>query len=149
MATIKVKRTNEYVNRYRDYIIYIDNNKVGTIGNGKTAEFIVEPGMHTMYAKIDWCYSPVQAINIGVSAAKTFKIGAFKNARWLFPVSFGILMLHFVVKAILHFDYVWFFILPSFFAMVYFLSFGRKRYLTLAEEPFLHAQRVGPRKALF
>ena len=39
MAKINIQRTNEYNNRMRDYQIYIDNKKVGTIENGGNKDF--------------------------------------------------------------------------------------------------------------
>jgi hypothetical protein len=39
MATIKIQRTTEYNNRLRDYNIFIDEQKVGTIANGETKDF--------------------------------------------------------------------------------------------------------------
>ncbi len=36
MAKIKLQRTSENKNRLRDYQIYIDGQKIGTIANGET-----------------------------------------------------------------------------------------------------------------
>ena len=57
MATIRIQRTNEYQNAIRKINIYIDGKKAGSIENGKTIDFSVETGSHTIVAKIDWCRS--------------------------------------------------------------------------------------------
>jgi hypothetical protein len=53
MATIKILRTSEYVNRIRDYQIYLDGQKVGTVANGETIRLDTTKGDHTLIAKID------------------------------------------------------------------------------------------------
>lgn len=67
MATIKLQRTSEYINRMRDYHILIDGQKVGTIANGETKEFETTNGQHSLIAKIDWCSSPEINLNIDQS----------------------------------------------------------------------------------
>lgn len=51
MATIIINRTSEYLNRLRDYGVYIDGKKVGTIANGETKEFNVSTGQHSVFMK--------------------------------------------------------------------------------------------------
>lgn len=64
MATIRIKRTNEYSNLLRDYKIFIDGQQVGTIANGETKDFSTTVGQHTVTAKIDWCSSPDVSIDV-------------------------------------------------------------------------------------
>lgn len=79
MATIRIKRTNEYSNLFRDYKIFIDGQQVGTIATGETKDFSTTVGQHTVTAKIDWCSSPDvsidvkedQTVNLNVCGLKT------------------------------------------------------------------------------
>ena len=44
MATINITRSNEYTNRFRNYIILIDGKEAGKIGNGESCDLYVEGG---------------------------------------------------------------------------------------------------------
>ena len=133
MATIKLRRTNEFVNKLRDYQIYVDGQKIGTIANGETKDFQTTEGQHTVVAKIDWASSPEFIFNLDNNQTKHLSVGGFKNASWLMPV--GILLIFIVYGVSNVFDVYWPIVigLPCFIILVYYLSFGRKKYLTLKE----------------
>ena len=144
MGKIRLSRTNEYVNGFREYGIYIDDVKAGVIRNGETRDFEVAPGTHTIYAKIDWCYSPTRPFYISGNEVMPFNVGSFigsemlrKYSRWIGPIFLGLLVLHLILRATIHFDdlllYLFPLTLPLFFIMVYYFSIGRKRYLSLKE----------------
>jgi hypothetical protein len=134
MATIILNRTNEYVNRLRDYGVYIDGKKVGTIANGEIKEFNVSAGQHSVVTKIDWCSSYPLTFDISDNEVKNFKVGSFKNAKWLMPTGLIIIVLSYIVNLLFGFEYLFYLVIPSFLIMVYYMTFGRKRYLTLTEE---------------
>lgn len=133
MATINIQRTSEYNNRARDFIIYIDGQKAGTIANGETKEFTVPPGQHKVHAKIDWCSSRELSVNCDEPMAKTFSVGGFKHGKWLMPVAMGLIVLHIILKYTIQFDYVIYLIIPAFLFLLYYLTIGRKNYLSIAE----------------
>jgi len=133
MATIKIQRTSEYNNRMRDYKIFIDGQQVATIANGETKDFATTAGQHTVTAKIDWCSSPDISINIGDNETKNLKVGGFKNGNWLMPLGLGIIVLHVILSKTMDFDYAIFLLAPTFLLLVYYLTLGRKNYLTLNE----------------
>jgi hypothetical protein len=132
MAAISLTRTSEYVNMAREYGIYIDDKKAGTISHGQTKNFAVAPGAHTMYAKIDWCYSPARSFTVGPSENTSFKVGGFKYANRIMLFSAIIIALSFILHTTIHFNYLIWLLFPSFLFMVYITSFGRKKYLTLS-----------------
>ena len=134
MATIILNRTNEYVNRLRDYGVYIDGKKVGTIANGEIKEFNVSAGQHSVVTKIDWCSSYPLTFDISDNEVKNFKVGGFKNAKWLMPTGLIIIVLSYIVNLLFGFEYLFYLVIPGFLIMVYYMTFGRKRYLTLTEE---------------
>lgn len=72
---LKISRDRAYCDRYRKYKIFIDNAYVGTIKANETCEYIVAPGRHTVYAKIDWCRSNILSIDIG-NQDKYVEVGA-------------------------------------------------------------------------
>ncbi|OYU84081.1 MAG: hypothetical protein CFE24_08585 [Flavobacterium sp. BFFFF2] len=108
MAKITIQRTNEYTNRMRDYHIYINDKKVGTIENGGTKDFEIEEGRHTIEARIDWCASPKVNVIIKNGETKTFKVGGFKYGNWLMPVSLILIFLSFVLEHFFNFNYLGF-----------------------------------------
>jgi hypothetical protein len=132
MGIIKVKRKSEYANLIRDYKILLDGKPIGTIADGETKEFNIEDGKHTLRATIDWCSS--QDIVVYSDQGKTLNItvGSFRSAKWMFPFSGLILGLHFVLMQF-GFDYTVFLLYPIFFVLLYYISVGRKKYLSLEE----------------
>ncbi|MCC7400547.1 MAG: hypothetical protein IT214_03590 [Chitinophagaceae bacterium] len=133
MASIKLQRTSEYNNRWRDYKIFIDGQQVGTIANGETKDFPTTEGQHTVTAKIDWCSSPDISVNVNDNQTKILKVGGFKNGQWLMPIGLGLLILHFILSEFANFEYTIFLVAPLFLLLVYYLTIGRKKYLTLDE----------------
>lgn len=133
MATIILDRTSDYVNRLRNYVVYIDGKKVGTIANGETKEFVVSTGQHSIVTKIDWCSSKTLTFDISNEEVKCYKVGAFKNANWLMPTALIFLVLSYMVNFKDGFDYFFYLSIPAFLLLVYYLTVGRKRYLSLIE----------------
>ncbi|HMT54655.1 MAG TPA: hypothetical protein PKC06_15480 [Saprospiraceae bacterium] len=134
MTTISITRPREINNSLRDYIIFIDGHKAGNIANGKTKDFETTPGVHLITAKIDWCSSPDTTITIRDNETKILIVGGFKNGKFLMPIGLGIFVLHFVVSYFFDFEYTLFLMMPIFFLLIYYLTLGRKHYLTLEEQ---------------
>jgi len=133
MPTIQIKRTSEYINRFRDYQLYLDGVKVGAVANGQTQTLEVTPGRHTLEAKIDWCSSPEIAFDIAGDETRTFEVSGFKHGNWVMPLSGGIIGLHFILQIFFQIRFLIVAVLPVFVVLVYYLSFGRKSYLRLSE----------------
>ncbi|MFN8339912.1 MAG: hypothetical protein U0T36_12935 [Saprospiraceae bacterium] len=133
MATIRLKRTSEYNNRMRDYKIFIDGKQVGTIANGETKDFPTTVGQHIVTAKVDWCSSPELSIELKESQTSSLKVGGFKYGQILMPIGIGLIVLHFILSKFADFDYIMFLVAPLFLLLVYYLTIGRKKYLTLEE----------------
>ena len=142
MTKINISRTSEYLNRLRDYGVYIDGEKVGTIANGETKEFDVSPGYHSVFTKIDWCSSPTLSVNINDLETKNLKVGGFKNGRWLMPIGIAIIVLSYIVNLLFDFEYLFYLVIPVFLIMIYYLTFGSKQYLTLTEKKSEQQNRV-------
>ncbi len=64
MGRLTIKRPHGYVNALRPYRVVLDGDEVGEVGDGSTVELSVSPGRHEVYLKIDWCRSPVLAVNV-------------------------------------------------------------------------------------
>lgn len=133
MAFLKIQRTSEYNNRMRDFEIFIDGHPVGTLANGEAKAFETTAGPHMVTAKIDWCSSPDLSIETSDHTTKNLKVGGFKNGNWLMPLAGGIIGLHFILKIAADIEYTIVLIIPVFLMLLYYLTIGRKKYLTLTE----------------
>ncbi|MCF6132196.1 hypothetical protein [Flavobacterium wongokense] len=72
MPKIIIKRTSEFANKFRSIGLYINNKKIGSIQDGKSLEFDIEPGSHLIEAKIDWCSSNVIHVDIKDNETQRF-----------------------------------------------------------------------------
>ena len=133
MSKLIIQRTSEYNNRLRDYGIYIDGQKIDTISNGQTKEINISPGRHTLFSKIDWCSSPEISFEVVDNETKTFKVGGFKNGNWIMPLTVGVIVLSYLLKITAGVNYFFYLAIPAFLLLVYYLTIGRKKYLTLKE----------------
>lgn len=133
MAKLIIKRTSEWNNRMRDIGIYLDGEKIGVIGNGETKEFEIVPGEHKLKTKIDWCSSETLNIELYENESQKIKLSGFKLGKWLMPVALIISIVYFAFDEQLDFNPLifLFLILPIGLYIVYHLTIGRSKYLTL------------------
>ena len=64
MATLTIIRPKARFGQWRNLQVYVDGLNVGHVGSGNTVSFDVNAGVHDVYVKMDWYYSPVLSINI-------------------------------------------------------------------------------------
>ena len=133
MTGISIQRTSEYINSLRNCQVWVDDEKVGAIANGETKVFPVSPGQHVIKVTIDWAGSPDLVINLAEDEVKSLKVGGFQNSRWLFPTAVVLSILHYIIYSIYHVYYILFLLLPVFLLLLYYLTIGRRKYLTITE----------------
>jgi hypothetical protein len=131
MATIKIQRKHEFINLFRDYRLFVDGQKIGSISDGQEKEFNVTSGKHLLVAKIDWCSSKTISFEINDNGTKSFTLSGFKNKLIRDLFRYGLLLLVIVFSLSSYWDIVLFLIAPIFLILVYDLTLGRKKYLTL------------------
>ncbi len=51
--------------RFRSYVVMIDENDAGSVRRGERLEIPVAPGHHQIFLKIDWCRSPTIELDAG------------------------------------------------------------------------------------
>jgi hypothetical protein len=133
MGKVRIQRSNESANRWRAYQLYIDGAKVGTIASGQTKEFNIGPGRHILYSKIDWCRSPEASFDVTTDEIKVYEVKGFKYAdllMFLVPVT---IILSYVLNRIVGVDYFFYLNIPMVLILIYYLTIGRKKYLSLKE----------------
>jgi len=130
MPTIIIQRASEWSNWVHDYKIYVDGQKITAISNGETKELTVSPGRHTIYARIMWCSSPRRIVDLAEDDTVTFKVGGFKEGKWLLPIIVGILALNILLPAKYR-QYLLALVIPAFLILLYYITLGHQKYLSL------------------
>lgn len=130
---IIVQRTSEWANKGREIGLYLNEEKIGTIKDGETKEFHVEPGELLLYAGIDWCRSPIIEFDMNSDQTLVVELSGFNKSKWLFPaLLIASVLSWFLSRSDLNFLVItWIIIMPLLFYLLYFVSFGRKKYLQL------------------
>ncbi|WP_247232900.1 DUF2846 domain-containing protein [Telluribacter sp. SYSU D00476] len=134
-ATIKVTRNDESINRFMAYGIYVDDKKIGAIPNEETLQLKVAPGRHTIYARLDWCYSPVLTFDVKEGEVRTFNVNSLKNTN-LLMIALFLVVLYNTLRFLFDVDNPRLIVLtfPAILVLLYFLTLGRKKYLSLSED---------------
>lgn len=83
MPTLIVKRSNNWINHFRKYKIYVNGEMIGKIANANTNEFKVPNGNIEIKAKIDWCHSKEINLSMFDDNSKSIKISTFKYSDHL------------------------------------------------------------------
>ena len=73
---ITLSRDSGYADRIRAYRVLIDGLEVGTISNGESMTFSVEPGPHEIVLKIDWCSSNTVKFDLSGNGTARFQCGS-------------------------------------------------------------------------
>lgn len=136
MASIKIERPAEWMNMARSYGIYINGKKVGKIQNGETKIYKVKPGINKIHSKIDWCESQDVSVNVSEGEMLVFRISSFKYASLMIGLLMGLLFLNLLIHYFLNVNFTGFVFLPFtlFLYFIYYLTFGRHKYLRIEKE---------------
>lgn len=87
-GTIEITRDNLRFNKFRGYSVIVDNNKVASIKNNKTISFSVDPGRHSLHARVDLFKSNKIQFEIVQNQTLTFLIGDHKISSWQYIAFF-------------------------------------------------------------
>ena len=75
-ATIRLVRPSAWHCRFRAYAVFIDDQKVGTIRNGKTVDFPVSAGLHQLRIQVDWSPSNTLEFDVYPGSLVQFACGS-------------------------------------------------------------------------
>lgn len=76
---IQIRRLKDKHDFMRPYTIYLDNEKVGKVKNGKEVILETTEGEHTLYLKVDWCRS--NQVKVYVHEFETVILECYPAAR--------------------------------------------------------------------
>lgn len=138
---IILNRKNEWRNRARGFKVWIDGKEAGTIADGGSEEYAVEPGKHKLQCKIDWCSSPELELTLKEGEALFVQVGSGMKYYSLFTALMVLVLLsgpmikYLQLKVPEGFTYLQLAVLvPFLLYYLYYLTIGRKRYLLLKED---------------
>jgi hypothetical protein len=140
-ARIIINRSSEWMNRVRAFKVFIDGEQVGTIKNGGAEEFKIDPGVHTVVCKVDWCSS--QELGIVVSDGETEYLKVSNGMKYYYYLVIPmvvVLAYNFYIVMARAARPIWFSwvmaltVLPVLTYLFYYLTVGRKSYLLLQKD---------------
>ena len=137
MPKLYFHRTSEYANNARNITVFVDGKKAVKIPNGGSAVFETTAGEHEVYAKIDWCYSPVLKLKLEEVDQQKLEISSFKMAKWMMPLALFCVLVYFAGSYFSEANFMWVFlvVVPIFLYQIYYLTLGRHKYLLLTNLP--------------
>ena len=138
---IIVSRKSEWINRARGFKFFLDGKEMGKIANGGSEEYLVEPGVHTLQCKIDWCSSPELAIELKEGETKFLKAASgmkYYTVGYIFLIlslGSGPIMKLMGITRPENLSTIQLLIMTPFILyMIYYLTIGKKKYISLAED---------------
>ncbi len=142
MATkIIISRKSEWVNKRRDYKVFINGTETGKLANAGSEEFTVTPGKHKVQCKINWCSSPELELELKEGETKFLKTGSemkfytvgyvilllviispfiFRKLNIELPANYSIIQAAYVIPYLLY--------------IAYYLTLAKNRYAFLIED---------------
>tara|TARA_B100001063_G_C16474445_1_gene409427 strand:+ start:78 stop:488 length:411 start_codon:yes stop_codon:yes gene_type:complete len=133
MSKLIIDRKSEFANRGRKIGLYLNNEKIGTIENGETKEFEIEPGNYNLQAKIDWCGSQKQEILLNENELKNVELTGFPKSKWILPI---LILIQFILIGLAYLIEInkYIMMIYSLGVLIYILypiTIGRNNYLKL------------------
>lgn len=83
---LKIKREEGWADKLRNYKVVLDSNVIGSIGQKGTFEYPLNPGIHTLYLKIDWCRSNKIEFEVRDNEIVSFTCGGLKDVKFLVTI---------------------------------------------------------------
>ena len=133
MPQLRLIRNSEYNNRFRKFNVFNNGKKIGEIANGEEKLFDLPEGENTVVAKIDWCSSPEMTFTVQKNELKTLYVSGFKNGKLWLWTGVAIMVIHFLLSFIIDFHYFIILMAPVVLYQLYYITFGRKKYLHLTD----------------
>jgi hypothetical protein len=135
MAKLIISRRKEWSNRARKFNIYVDGKLLDVIGHNEIKEFELDSGKHNILLKVDWCSSPEMEFELSSDKSKSVEVSIFKLMRWIYPLLYGIFGAFLLLKWIfeIYIQELVYVAIPLFLILVYYFSFGRKKYIEIKE----------------
>lgn len=135
MGKLIISRRKEWQNRGRKFKIFIDGENIDLIKNGEIKELDLKSGNHKVQFKIDWYGSSEVQVEIPEDKSISLEVKGFKIGRWALPFFNLTLASFFLIKVFMDqtIKELAYLSIPFLLIMLYYLTFGRKKYIEISE----------------
>ena len=134
MATIIIKRENEFQDKFTDFHIILDGKNIGTISIGQTKEFNATAGQHVLKAELAWCSSPIILVTVNEGETKEYIVKVDNFSKLATPLGILAFLLFIILSWAMKLQLIY----ATFFSGVFFLfifyntTIRRKKYLNIS-----------------
>ena len=135
MAKLIISRRKEWQNKSRKFKLFIDGEQIDVINDGEIKEINLSQGKHTIVFKVDWCSSPELEFDFSDDKTRAIEVSGYKLMRWIYPIFLLIFGAFLIAKWIfeIYIDELMYVSIPIILILFYYLTLGRKKYLTVKE----------------
>ena len=140
-AKIIINRKSQWMNRMRDFKVFVDDQEAGKVKNGNSEEIVVEEGVHVVYLKFRFYRSASLTITLNKSETKFLLAQSGMKYFWTYYILFILaLLLKPLIKNLETDISAWLpylqigLMVPLLLYVLYYLTLGRKKYLLLEED---------------
>ncbi|MFI5133734.1 MAG: hypothetical protein ACHQEB_05330 [Chitinophagales bacterium] len=137
---IIVSRPSQWMYRLRTYKVFVNGKQVGTLKNGSSEEFIVEPGDNAVECKVDWYSSRAFTMNIQPGETVYLRVASGMKFYWPFFIAImaGVFLVFYYRKNPDKPQWVFpatlVLLIPGLLYSLYYTTLGRKDYLVLRKD---------------
>ena len=132
MSKLLINRISKWPNQGRNIEIYLDEVKLGTIGNEAIKEFDISNEPHKLKAKISWLGS--NTIEFETTEDKNIQLTVVRMP-YLIIFGFVFMSIYFILRALFNLNYPLLMIIsiPGLLYYIYYVTLGRNKHLSLKE----------------
>lgn len=128
-AVLTIERKTEFINGFRTFQVFIDGKHVGKVANGSSVHFELEPGTHTVAAKVDWCKSHPTEVTLGAGEEVTLHVGAYSGLQSMLLASLVLFFLLFLRPDLGQEPFYIFLLVLPVLILLGFFTVGRRHYI--------------------
>lgn len=137
---IILSRSSEWVNRFRSYKVLINGSEAGSLKNGGSEEFSVEPGSVSIQCKVDWYSSRPFTINVQEGETAYLRVRTGMKLYWIFfaAIIAGVFLVFYYKGKPDKPEWVsplsLVLLIPGLLYSLYYTTLGRKDYLKIQKD---------------
>ncbi len=135
MPTLIIERPSHWMTREKAYRLFINGQPLGTIKDGETLQFNLEPGNHILKTDIDWLRSHTMVFEVKARENKVLQVAGARYGFLLLPFYLLCLLAWFVLQKFMEIDYfiLWGAHLFLYILIMFSILFRKKRYVREVE----------------
>ena len=133
MPVLNIRRTYYFMDSRKEYKIYLDGEKIGTVSFGETRQFEINEGEHLLYLKANWVRSPGVLFGIKGLEIKRFIVGHSRFVRLIINTLTALAALSLISTFFKAVNYAVYAGIPVILFLFYCYTFGRHKFLSLHE----------------